>query len=100
MNQRFRIGNVIKTKNGSIEIVVSVNSDGYTNTIFINSENSSAGHRYKTYSEEEWCDCGDCDNCRSNKPYISTIYGMEDAVLIANTVRDWITKSLTINFGF
>jgi hypothetical protein len=99
---RFYPGNVIKTKEGSIEVVYDVKSDGYTSTIFVNSYNSSAGHRDKTYSEEEYCDCGmmGCEHCEKNKPYTVTYYGMEDAELVANTIKDWILKSLTKNFGF
>jgi uncharacterized protein YodC (DUF2158 family) len=100
MIDKFRTGNVIRTKGGSIEIVTSVKSDGYTTTIFYDHENSEAGHRYETYTEEEYCDCNmlDCEFCNEDKPYIRTIYGMEDAELVANTVKDWITKSLFKNF--
>jgi len=98
--RKFCPGNVIKTKGGSIEIVYKVNDDGYTSTIFIDSFNSSAGHRYKTYTEEQYCDCGDCDDCLSNKKYTITYWGMEDATLLADTVKEWILKSLVKNFDF
>jgi hypothetical protein len=98
--KKFRIGNVIKTKEGSIQIVYGVNSDGYTSTIFIDYENSTALHRYKTYTQNEYCDCGNCENCETNKPYKNTYYGMEDAELVANTVKEWIIKSLSKNFNF
>jgi len=99
---RFYPGNVIMTKDGSIEVVYDVRPDGYTSTIFIGHSNSQAGHREKTYQEEISCDCGgsDCEYCNGTKKNIVTYYGMEDAKLIARTIKEWITKSLTKNFGF
>jgi len=100
--KRFYAGNVIKTKNGSIEIVYDVQSDGYTRTISIDAQNSTCGHQDKTYQKEEYCDCGmsDCEDCNEHKKYISVFYGMEDAELVAYTVKEWITKSLLKNFQF
>jgi len=100
--RKFHPGNVIKTKEGSIEIVYKVNDDGYTSTIFFDMENASAGHRYKSYEEELWCDCGelDCENCRTNSPYMVTRHGIEDAELLAPTVKKWIIQSLLKGFDF
>jgi len=95
---KFIQGNVIKTAYGSIEIVTSVKDDGYTNTIPIDATNCSAGHRPDTYEDEVWCDCGSCENCDSGKPYKTTMYGMDKAVLVANTVKEWIIKSTTQKF--
>ena len=99
---RFYPGNVIRTKNNMLEIVYSVDSTGYTSTVFVDIENGSAGHRDKTYTKKEYCDCGmlDCEYCREGKPFIRIIYGMEDAVLVAHTVKEWITKSLAKGFDF
>jgi hypothetical protein len=97
---RFSIGNVVKTKYGSIGIVTKIANDGYVSMVSYDHTNVSSGYRDKTYTEEVWCDCGDCENCRQNKPYIRTVYGMEDSVLIANTVKDWIINSVTSNFKF
>jgi hypothetical protein len=98
---KFRSGNVIRTKNGSIEIVCDT-TDTLTNTVFLNYENASATHREKTYTQKEYCSCGerDCDDCRHNTPRTVVYYGMEDATLVAHTVKEWILKSLTKNFDF
>jgi hypothetical protein len=100
MTIRFVTGNVIRTAYNSIEIVVSVGKDGYTNTIPIDCENCNIGHRYKTYDEEYFCECGSCDSCDNNEPITKTIYGMDKAVLLSPTIKDWIMKNLTNNFGF
>ncbi len=99
---RFQIGNVIKTKYGSIEVIYNIKSDGYTSTIPINASNALIGHRDKTYTDEVWCDCGqiDCEYCREGKPQERIVYGMEEAEFIAYNIQEWITKTLTKGFEF
>jgi hypothetical protein len=99
---RFRSGNVIRTKEGSLEIVVDVRTDGYTNVIYVNYAHASGGHRDKTYQREEHCSCGmlGCNICDLGERVFTTVYGMEDAVLVAPTVKDWITKTLLKGFDF
>lgn len=102
MNTRFRKGNVIKNYNGDIEIVISVHSDGYTNTIPIDSQNCEIGRRDETYEtdDERDCDTIDCEYCENNKTHKRKVYGMDSCVLLAYTVKDWIIKSMTKDFGF
>jgi len=99
---KFRTGNVIRTKYGTLEIVVDVKSDGYTETIHVCSSNTSAGHKHKTYVEDVGCICGyiSCPICGGHEKNLVTIYGMEDAVLVAPTVKDWITNILLEKFNF
>jgi hypothetical protein len=100
---RFIQGNVIKTKNGNIEIVADVDEQkDLTKTISIDASNCSALHRGKTYQSEEWCTCGmiDCEYCCENKPHLFTVYGMDKAIFLANNVKEWIIKSLTNDFDF
>ena len=99
---RFRSGNVIRTKDGSLEIVVSVKADGYTNVIYVNYSHMSGGHRDKTYQQEDTCTCGmlGCEICDLGEKVFTTVYGMEDAVLVAPTVKDWITRTLLKGFEF
>ncbi len=103
MNTRFRKGNVIRNYGGDIEIVIKVNSDGYTNTILIDSQNCEIGRRDETYEEndnERDCDTIDCEYCENNKPHKKKVYGMDSCKLLAYTVKEWIIKSMTKDFGF
>jgi len=99
---KFRTGNVIKTARGNIKVVISVKDDGYTETIYVNAENTRAGHKYKTYTEDAGCICGfmSCPVCMGKEKNIITHYGMEDATLVARTIKDWITKTLLGKFEF
>lgn len=106
---KFNIGNVIKTANGHIEIVTSESGD-YYNTISFDHENSSSGHRLKTYMRDEMCwDCDindggeadpDCKTCKGSGSYKKKIFGMDKATLLAPTVKEYIMKRLTKNFEF
>lgn len=94
MSGKFMKGNVIRTPSGSIEIVIDVKDDGYTNTIPITSTNCEIGRRAKTYVEKEYSYDED------NEPYKRTVYGMDKCELVAYTIKEWIIQSYTKNFGF
>ena len=100
--KRFTVGNVIKTKEGIIGIVYKTRDDGYIDMISFDSNNCFIGIQDKTYDEDVYCDCGDidCQYCDTGKSYKITRYGADSAELIATTVKDWIIKSATKNFGF
>lgn len=90
----FKVGNVILTKEGSIEIVIQVRpTTELVTTIPYDYENCEITHRYKTYTEEYHCDCGECEDCLNYRSAIRTVYGMEDARLLAHSVKDWIVSS-------
>ena len=102
---KFKIGNVIKTKYDHVEIVIEV-KDEYINTIFMDSSNSSAGHKFEDYKINKRCYCfgyglaSGCKDCKGTGEYEKTIYGYKHATLLASDVKQYILDRLTKNFEF
>jgi len=104
---KLRIGNVIKTKYGYIEIVTDVRDD-YTNTVSLNYSNVSSGYKTKDTKRKVECNCvdmcghamPDCPKCKGTGQVEQTRYGSDSATLIANNVKEYILDSLTKNFNF
>lgn len=86
--KEFKVGNVIKMPNGQVEIIYDVNIDGYVHSIAFDSVNFTYTHPYKT------------ETVPTIDGFAHFYQGVEDAVLLAPTVKDWIVQSLTKGFGF
>jgi DnaJ-class molecular chaperone len=104
MANKFRTGNVVRLKSGSIVIVTKV-TDDYTHWISFDYANSSGGTKNITYDEITSCwDCDEsdetCETCHGTGEYTRTVYGMDEAVRLADNVKEFIIKGLTKNFGF
>ena len=65
--------------------------------------------RVDTFTETVHCDCRfgygnkpdpDCEDCKGTGKYESTTFGMDEAVLVAPTVKDWIESTLLKGFKF
>lgn len=105
----MRIGNVVKLKNNNLVIITNV-TDEHVRYVYFSSSNCSGGSDMKTKSREEMCwDCdindgGDadieCETCHGTGYYTAEIAGMDQAVVLADNVKDYIIGRLTQNFDF
>ena len=97
----FKTGNVIRDYYGNLLIVVDVRED-HLNYLFVNFSNASGGMSLKNHEEEDTCNCGyvGCEQCDEGKRVFKTVHGAEDAVLVADNIKDWILDNLTTRFGF
>lgn len=86
--KNFKIGNVIRMPNGKIEIIYDIDVNGYVHSIAFDSMNFTYTHPYKT------------ESVATTDGFVQFYQGVEDAALLAPTVKDWIVQSLTSGFGF
>lgn len=111
---KYSTGNVVKTKYGNIIIITKVGTgrvnpdDDYYNWISFDSSNCSGGTYYTTTGKTVCCDdvCGnrcedeDCSYCGGTGTYAKTEYGLDQATLLGDNVKDYIIKSISKNFNF
>ncbi|MCE5225254.1 MAG: hypothetical protein LLG05_05275 [Porphyromonadaceae bacterium] len=104
---KLMIGNVIKTKEGNIEIVTGT-SDDYTRTVSAEYSNSSAGYPTEDVGERGSCICldgcghpqSDCVHCGGTGEVTQIRYGSNSAEVLAKTVKEYILNGLKKNFHF
>lgn len=100
----FSTGNVFKLYS-EIHIVTSV-TDKYTNWISFSHSNVSGATPNVTYTAEEYCGCNECcpnpecEVCNGTGYYDREHKGMDQAIYLANNVKDYIISRLTKNFEF
>lgn len=107
MNKQFSTGNVVKTGYGNIVIITGFR-DNYYHWVSFDTSNSSGYTCADTYSEKLICYnnsggiCNDekCVDCKGTGSYMVERKGMNQSKLLGSSVKDYIMKSLTSNFGF
>lgn len=106
--EKFKSGNVIKTPSGGIEIVTRVDSK-LVHTIPLDFEAATVSHSAEDYVENCQCFCDegnggqydpDCEDCKGTGSYKRERFGYNRSKLLARTVKEYILKSLTKNFGW
>jgi len=111
--EKFRTGNVVKLKNGSI-VIVTGNSKTFKGEdcvewISFDSENCSGITNVEPFTRSETCFCcednggeydEECEDCKGTGSYPERHDGMEGAVVLGSNVKKYIVKSLTKNFNF
>lgn len=98
---KFCIGNVVRNYYGFIIIITKVESNG-CRWISFDAENSSGFTKFITETIEETCGCvlecgindDDCEDCKGSGVYMETYYGLDCATILANNVKEYITKRL------
>ena len=97
----FKIGNVIRLKDGYLAIVTNVN-DKTTEFVSFSSSNSSGVINNKTYETVENCfyceEDYDCEVCNNTGKVTQIFYGVDEAKLEANCVKDFIVSRMLKNF--
>lgn len=119
---KFRIGNIIKTDDKNIWIVVNETErenyftkqkDRYYNTVSFTYENSSGGLWETTYINKESCNCEnydenyeyygnnpECETCKGTGYYNREWQGADRAKLLASNAKEYIIKNLIKKFDF
>ena len=117
--KRFRSGNVVRLAgtNGSLAIITGYRTVELSHPpkkhevcdyVFVNYEGMSGGSRLDTITKEVECTneyenpcCDDtCEECGGTGKVTETEWGMDEAVLVASNVKEWITQTLTDKFNF
>jgi len=121
--EKFRSGNVVRLagKNGSPVIITgyrNIISNIFPNSttlnyrvcdyVYVNFSNTGGYSKVNTITKEESCGCSivngnidpDCEDCDGTGKFMETIFGMDEAVLVASCVKDWITETITNKFNF
>ena len=99
----LRAGNVIKTKENRIEIVID-QDDKITRTISFSFENVMSYIPNLTHVEHSLCStCSkvqDCDYYRNGDKCDFVQYGINDATFLASSVKEYIIEKMLKNFEF
>ena len=117
---QFRTGNVVRLESGTLVIICGyrhISSRQWPNDpnlnydvcdyIFVEHSNSSGSSRVDKITKEEDCSCelvngyieDDCEDCGGSGKCIVTYYGMENAILVAPTIQEWITNVMLRGFN-
>ena len=114
----FKPGNVVKLKDGYIVIIVkhrtvtTFNSDSsykVVDWVSFSHSGTSGSTGVDTSKKKEVCgECNshyeqrdpECDNCKGDGTYMAIRHGMDEAVLLSGSVKDYILEKLTVNFEF
>lgn len=102
--KEWRTGNVVRLKTKNLVIITDVR-ENTTSWVSFDSENCSGVSQNKTETKPRPCGCNygvpgnfDCEQCRGTGTYQETVYGMNDAKVLADCVKDYIQKRLLKNF--
>jgi len=110
---KFRIGNVYKLYTGCLVIITKIRmieNKEYIDYIYFDYSNSSGGSYVETKTEKSmcwYCDTNDseypdyeCETCKGTGYYMKEIKGMDQAIYLADNVKEYIIKRLLANFDF
>lgn len=118
--EQFRKGNVVRLEGGTLVVICGyrhISSRQWGNDpnlnyevcdyIFVNSCASSGSSRVDKITKEESCNCDlvndyikkDCEDCMGSGECIVTYYGMENATLVAPTIKQWISNAMLRGFN-
>ena len=102
----LRVGAVVRLKSNYLVIITDIREDRVSWVSFGHS-NTSGVTRMSGYNRDETCyDCRDvepkedCCLCGGKVGYVEWVDGMEDAMVEAYSVKDWIMERLLSGFKF